>query len=247
MNIYLCKHHRSLGDYLYSFLNRFIPSIKIEDCPIPSYPDLALKFAQIRVINPDREGTNSEPLRPEINFEMRKITECYCGKGGVYSGNHYALILRKHIPGQFADLRSMPVLNTPEYLATFQFPEMRWHLRYGIFSIPTLISINGIIEAPARPRGYYLKKVMGLDGGHNGRYLTHSDKRLSRILAGILLQGLFYYRSGNPFCSDRNCSLYNSHWQEDLIRSQRDDPHILCPHHTQMLTDINSGGIIRHA
>jgi len=54
------------------------------------------------------------------------------------------------------------------------------------------------------------------------------DRRLPRVLAGILLQTWFFYETGYPFCSDPHCSLFNAHWQDDLLTAQKDTPYILC-------------------
>jgi hypothetical protein len=225
-------------DYINSFLSKFIPSVRIQDCPIPDKANLAPGFARIKVFDPNCDEMNPKPFPAEIDFEMRKLTSCRCGSGTVYSGNHYALILRKHLPEIFFDIRAKPVLITPEYLATFEASEKRWHLRYGIFSVPTIISLNGIIEAPARPREYYLAKSMGLQPDHDDKFVTGDDPRLPRILAGIILQAWWYYHDGNPFCPDPNCSLYNAHWQEELINSQKDEPYILCPEHGMKILTI---------
>ena len=55
---------------------------------------------------------------------------------------------------------------------------------------------------------------------YKGTYLEYHDKRLSKIAQGYIMQGIFYYLTGEPFCNSLECRLYNPHWQKDLLYSQ---------------------------
>ncbi|OGP80538.1 MAG: hypothetical protein A2Z08_02025 [Deltaproteobacteria bacterium RBG_16_54_11] len=210
------------------------------ECLYRATPGAAEDLAGLRVINLDSPALNENPFPIEIAFERRRREDCQCGKGAVYAGIHLAALLSKGLSARRVLWGDKPLFITRDYIATFDRDDLRWHLRYGVFSFPVLISLPGIIEAPARPREYYLLRSQGIPDAMmpdslRDRYLTVNDPRLPRVLAGILLQAFFYYQSGDPFCPDPFCSLYHAHWQEELLRSQRDEPYIVCLRHRQAL------------
>jgi hypothetical protein len=44
--------------------------------------------------------------------------------------------------------------------------------------------------------------------------------------------------TGEPFCEERECRLFNAHWQEDLLHAQLDGGSDLCAKHERMLAEI---------
>ncbi len=97
------------------------------------------------------------------------------------------------------------------------------------YANPSIISTTGIIEAPAKPREYYLdlmtkyRQGLNLDSikeKYKGEYLEYNDPQLSKIIEGYLLQAIFYYETTEAFCENRDCRLFNAHWQKDLLNSQ---------------------------
>ncbi len=214
--------------------------IREEECLYHATPSATEDLAGLRVINPDSPDLNVNPFPVEMAFERRMREECQCGKGVVYAGFNLAALLSRGLLERGVLWGDNPLFITRDYIATFDKDDRRWHLRYAVFSFPVIISLPGIIEAPARPREYYLLQGQGIPDemmpdNLKDRYLTSNDARLPRVLAGILLQAFFYYQTGDPFCTDPLCSLYNAHWQEELLRAQKDEPYIVCLGHRQIL------------
>jgi hypothetical protein len=117
-----------------------------------------------------------------------------------------------------------------------------------IGSNPAIISTTGIIEAPAKQREYYYDLMTNFTRGVNvetvkekykGTYLEYNDSRLSKIIEGYLLQAIFYYETGEPFCENIECRLFNAHWQKDLLYSQL-KIRKLCEKHQKILEKIIS-------
>ena len=54
----------------------------------------------------------------------------------------------------------------------------------------------------------------------------------------VNVPSIFYQRGEKPFCHDKNCRLYNAHWQEELIQSQSDSPYEFCPTHRRILKEL---------
>jgi len=98
------------------------------------------------------------------------------------------------------------------------------------------------VEAPARPRQYYVGRSLGL-APHQmqeqmpGRWLERGDPRMQEAAKRCLLQALFYHATGDPFCDERNCRLYNAHWREELLHAQTRPDAGLCARHQRILED----------
>lgn len=77
-----------------------------------------------------------------------------------------------------------------------------------------------------------------LEKEFKGRFLEHNDPRLTEVAKGYIMQAVFYHLYGDPFCEDKNCRLYNAHWQEELIWSQLESPHQFCQKHRTIVEEI---------
>lgn len=125
----------------------------------------------------------------------------------------------------------------------------RPHIRSGIYSFPSVISASGTVEGPAKPRQYYFYKQKYVQLGiwvreehkvkqkFKGRFIDYEDKRINEALKGYIAQALFFYITGEPFCAQKACRLYNAHWQQDLIYSQIKKGK-LCRFHAGQLKNI---------
>lgn len=109
------------------------------------------------------------------------------------------------------------------------FEGRRYHARVVLGGNPSLISTSGLVEAPARPREYYFikgglirsgKDVGELDRMYEGRFVKYDDPRTSSIICSYALQAVYYKLTGNAFCDEPSCCLYNSHWQEEVLKVQ---------------------------
>ena len=102
-----------------------------------------------------------------------------------------------------------------------------------------------MIEAPAKPKQYYLdlmtviseERINEVKKKYKGQFLEEHDSRLSEIAEGYLLQSIMYYETGEAFCNNKECRLYNAHWQKDLFYSQIQNKK-LCETHQQVLEKI---------
>lgn len=130
-------------------------------------------------------------------------------------------------------------------LGTYDYDDLRYHGRALMAANPSIVSLPGIIHAPARPRDYCVDvmaaarygNLSDVESRHAGRFLVPTDPRMQDAVKGYALQALFYYETGEAFCADASCRLYNAHWQEELICSQSVNPR-LCRHHRSALEDM---------
>ena len=208
--------------------------------------DAVFEIAQCRVINTRKPFEIHSPTQDEINFELKNTEQTENTKNIVmYDGFELQKILTKIIPANEVQSDFLHIFFTNKLTCTYDYNDYRYHGRALIAANPTIISTTGIIEAPAKPRQYYLDLMYNYKQGLNidsikekykGTYLEYNDPRLSKIIEGYLMQAIFYYETGSPFCSNKDCILFNAHWQKDLLHAQLESGK-LCSNHQKILED----------
>ena len=193
------------------------------------------------------EGHNPTP--EEIQYEESSFWP-NTGKSNIvmYDGFEFQKVITNLIPENALAQDRFHLVCTSKLTCTYDLGDYRYHGRAVICSNPSIISTTGMIEAPAKPREYYLSLLTNITQGLNieliknqfkGRYLEYHDSRLNEIIKGYALQALFYYLTGEAFCELKECRLYNAHWQADLLHSQINIGK-LCNRHQQILDRIVS-------
>ncbi len=178
------------------------------------------EIAKIRVLDPYKKELNQNPFKLEIEYERENLKRRIRKKGIIYSGNHFLKILKELIKERLNLKKEWIIYFSDQLLATF---EGSWHIRVMIFGLPVIISIPGIVYGPAREREYYIGKYLGIH--IESDYIKEKDERKTDVLKGYLLQAIYFYKciyEGKKFefCDDENCSLYNSHWQREVLNAQ---------------------------
>jgi hypothetical protein len=137
---------------------------------------------------------------------------------------------------------TIDILFTAVLPGTWDPDECRYHARSLLCGFPSIVSTSGAVEGPARPRGYYVAKMMGLNDEearrkYLGRYLEHDDPRMPEVAKGLAAQAVFYRLTGNPFCEREDCRLFNARWQEQLVGSQVNNRRF-CNGHSRFLKEL---------
>ncbi|MFN3654291.1 MAG: DUF6775 family putative metallopeptidase [Candidatus Nitrosotenuis sp.] len=233
-------------DRLAQFLERTF-KIKVEkrkNIFFEAHLSVARELASIRVFNFHKPFETHVPTEEEIKFEMESLTNTEKTQDIVlYDGFEFQRITNSLIPKDELSLENFHIVFTNKLTCTFDLTDYRYHGRALIGSNPSVISTTGIIEAPAKPRQYYLDlmtnygqslNIESIKKKYQGTYLEYHDHRLGRIVEGYCLQALFYYLSGEPFCELLDCRLHNAHWQHDLLYSQIEYGK-LCQRHKSIL------------
>jgi len=212
-----------------------------------SKPNTPQKIASTRIFNPQRPFQKHAPTREEITFEEQNVEDTTKTENIImYDGFELQNVLTELIPNDELNTSYFHVFFTNKLTCTYDYNDYRYHGRALIGANPTIISTTGIIEAPAKPKEYYLDLISNYQHGLNvnsikekykGRYLEYNDPRMSKVIEGYLLQAIFYYETGEEFCSDKNCRLFNSHWQKDLLQSQIEISN-LCEKHQKKLREL---------
>ena len=113
--------------------------------------------ATIQAVNKKME-TEQEPLYGEIEYEKRRILGKTKSFGILYDGYYLQKLSLETMPVEERRIGLVPIIFTNRLFATWDENDRRYHLRTSLYGLPSIISTTGIIEAPAKPREYYLLK-----------------------------------------------------------------------------------------
>lgn len=227
--------------------------VEVRRNPLTFYPekslDYARKLASIKVQDAGRKiAFEQKPFYGEIQYEKRRILGKTKAFGVVYDGFHLHRVFSEPIPKGERSIGFVHIFFTNRLFATWEESDMRYHARTSVYGFVSVISTTGIVEAPARPREYYLlkqqyemlgKDLLELKERFKGRFIDYEDERLTEIMKGYAMQAVFYSLTGDPFCEDKGCRLYNAHWQEELIFAQLESTYEFCGKHARMLDSLH--------
>lgn len=215
---------------------------------------IAGRIARSRVRNPRNAEEDFGPLQAEVEYELRVIRGRTPPGGIVYNSRRYTDAVLELLDSSVTVDRAS-VLVTNRLVSTYSSDDLQHHLRTVVFGFPSVVSIPGVVEAPAKPREYYLMKremeglgasalqLKQLRDAFKDRFLDHGDPRISQVVGGLLAQAILFHLTLKPFCDDRTCRFFNAHWQEDLIRSQLGSAGI-CPRHSKLLARLRRKPIV---
>ncbi|WP_254862532.1 DUF7001 family protein [Halovivax gelatinilyticus] len=209
------------------------PAVTVEDRFLDEGPvdELATAFAEARVLSPyDRETGNT--MLGIVRYEQRALEHPEREGGVLYDGQQIQRVLNGQLPATEASLDTVHVILLDRALGTWGDHDGRWHKRVNVLGHPTLLSVPGLYEAPAKPEAYYKAKqkhamLSGdspprevLENQIDGDFLVEDDPRTTDALKGYVLQAVHYASTGTAFCEDEQCRLYNAHYHEDLVAAQ---------------------------
>lgn len=216
-----------------NYISEILPKIKIENRGdflkyfSISKNNFANKLAEIRITDIKKKKLSKE------NSEIEDF----------YEGFRLAKIFANFIEKKELNFENCNIVFTSLLFGTWE--DNRYHARTSIYSLPNLISTSGIVEAPAKPRGYYIKKqsylfaklpIEEVEEEFKEKFISYNDERLTEVVKGYVLQAIFFNLIFNPFCKEKNCRLFNAHWQEDMINCQLNGK--LCERHEKILRKL---------
>lgn len=219
---------------------------KFKESPHDALQDISFKLCSMRVRNIVSQTIDFKPLPGELHYEEKAL--CNPEKritGVLYEGFELQQFYFNLIPEEERKSNFLHIIFTNQMFATWDKNDRRYHARVSIYAFPSLISATGLVEAPAKPREYYLKRQMGISPEilreeFTGRYLGYEDDRLTEVMKGYVMQAFFFHVTGNPFCEDKNCRLFNAHWQEEVIHAQLKTGNEFCKTHEEILFGLKA-------
>lgn len=211
-----------------------VPRIQADDGEPEAWLDwMAWHTAFAKVRDLQAPAPQREPADLEVEKERRALGGDSTPPGPLYDGVRLIEAFHGVLPDGLASPLGPPVaILTDRLVGTFEGG--RYHVRFFVGGHPCIVSPPGFVDGPARDRSFYLAKQM-LGSAHDADaiseddHLTRGDERISRCVASALLQVLAYHETGDPFCEQEACRLYNPHWQEELLASMTTEH--LCEEH----------------
>lgn len=212
---------------------------------------IANQFFATKVFDVSDPKKTYDAFPVEITHEKKLILES-SEKGPVmlYDGFKLLKLFRELHSESESNFKHLHIIFTNRSIATWDSGDGRYHARTSVYGFPNIISMSGIVEAPAKPREYYvLRKALVASGmarelveeelksKFKGRYIDYDDDRMTEIVKGYIMQAFLYHTTFKPFCEDKNCRLFNAHWQEDMIHAQLKGKDF-CERHEGILEEI---------
>jgi hypothetical protein len=209
--------------------------------------NISKKIAGCRIFDLKKPFEKHVPLDGDIQLEMENKDRSEKEEMTLYDGFEFHSVITELIPINENKMNTLHIIFTNKLTCTFDENDFRYHARAIIGSNPTIISTTGIIEAPAKPKQYYLdlitnfseNKVEEIKKKYKGEFLEYHDSRISEIAEGYLLQAITYYETGEAFCIHKDCRLFNAHWQKDLFFSQLENKRF-CKKHQEILYKLKN-------
>lgn len=209
---------------------------------------IAGRMASVKIRFPSRPLGPYRPLDGEVDFERRKLAGSTAAAGILYDAIEVQAIARDLLPAREAGLRTAHVVVTTDLIGTYDEADRRYHARAVLLGFPTIVSLSGLQTAPAMPRDFYYSRHLHdqMGTGYTGevirmkygdRVLQDLDPRIPGVLAGYALMGILYQRTGEAFCPDPDCRLFDAHTQEALIRAQVESAK-LCARHRAVVRGL---------
>jgi hypothetical protein len=233
------------GDIISVFEKAAAPSGSPRPDSSPALKELARGIASAKVNDLNKRDSFETPFPVETRFLERQLKRvAKRAFGNLYDGMAAMSAFRSFL----APRGDLQIIFFNQIVGTWSDDDLRYHARVLVAGSPAIISIPGVVLAPARPREYYLYQQGARASGASdceielkmreamgGRYVDHEDGRIPEILKGYALQAVVYWIFGEDFCADPDCRLFNAHWQEEMIRAQLGGAYELCPRHTGLL------------
>jgi hypothetical protein len=221
-------------------INEILPSCKIDIRPPFKYEEKMIEHAKISNIKqPFEKQTNHERDNKMI---MRRTTMI-----SLYDGFVMQNKLAEMIPTAEISLAHIHIIFTGLLTCTFSEDDWRYHGRALICGTPSIVSTTGIVEALAKPREFYLAQLFeGMSEDNDmlkkkfaGRFIDYDEEgKITAASINYALQAIFFFiTSGEPFCNNKDCRLFNAHWQEDLIHTIK--KRTLCSHHMDLANKLS--------
>lgn len=205
----------------------------------------AAELAAARVFAPQRPPRRRAPHPDDAALEAAGAP------GGLvyYDGFELAGIAARLVPEADLGQGRLHVALTRRLACTYDEGDGRYHGRALIGANPAVVSTSGIREAPAKPRAYYIEMISGMakgmdmaamDARYAGSFVGPGDALMQAAACSYLLQAAAHYMTGEAFCPDRGCRLYNAHWQADMMGAARSGR--LCGRHAALFPGLRGGG-----
>ena len=147
-------------------------------------------IASSRIFNLKKTFQKHIPSIEEISIELENKDMSNKEEMILYDGIELSNIITELIPNEEKNQDILNIIFTNKLTCTFDENDFRYHARALVGSNPIIISTTGTIEAPAKPKQYYLdlmtnfsKEEIGeIKKKYKGQFLEYCDSRMPDII-----------------------------------------------------------------
>ena len=200
--------------------------------------------------------SDQQALTGEVAYERRRLANpSSVVHGLMYDAYAYSGLCHALIPQAEAGFDQLHIIFTNQLIGTWDPADRRYHARTVLCGSPSIISISGLVEAPARSPEYYfaLRGAEAIGLGKESKLeladsfaddcLSYDDQRMTEVVKGYAMQAIAYRLSGDAFCSDPKCRLFNAHWQRELLKAQLGEGPDFCSEHEGFFQRLSKEGV----
>ena len=220
-------------------IDRIFPICKIDIRPPFRYQEKMIEQAKIVDIK--------QPFEKQPEQQNQGQDNRMKGMVSLYDGFVLQKMFAEMISTAEISLAHIHVIFTSLLTCTFGEDDWRYHGRAVICGLPSIVSTTGIVEALAKPREFYLAQLGGMAADNDslkkkfaGRFIDYDNEdKITAASINYVLQAVFFFiTGGEPFCNNKDCRLFNAHWQEDLIHTI--EKRTLCDHHRNLANKLST-------
>lgn len=219
--------------------------------------EIAESLAKAKVRDPlQTVPSDQQALAGEVAYERRRLANpSSVVYGLMYDAYAYSGLCHALIPQAEAGFDQLHIVFTNQLIGTWDPADRRYHARTVFCGSPSIVSISGLVEAPARSPEYYiaLRGAEALGLGEESKLelasafgddcLSYDDQRMTEVVKGYAMQAIAYRLSGEAFCSDPKCRLFNAHWQKELLKAQLGEGPDFCSEHEEFFQQLSKDGV----
>jgi len=121
-----------------------------------SSENISEKIAGCRIFDLKKPFEEHSPSAKDIQIEKENKDMSEREKMTLYDGFEFHKAITELIPINENNRDTLHIIFTNKLTCTFDENDFRYHARAIIGSNPAIISTTGMIEAPAKPKQYYL-------------------------------------------------------------------------------------------
>ena len=114
------------------------------------------RIASSRIFNLKKSFKKHIPSLEEILIESENRDMSNREEMTLYDGIELNKIIAEWIPIEEKNQNTLHIIFTNKLTCTFDENDFRYHARAWVGANPVIISTTGVIEAPAKPKQYYL-------------------------------------------------------------------------------------------
>ncbi|MHB8792356.1 MAG: DUF6775 family putative metallopeptidase [Thermoleophilia bacterium] len=194
---------------------------------------------------------DQEVLFGEVAYERRRLKDTESSVCGIlYDAAEFSHFCAGLLCPHETGFDQLHIVITNQLIGTWGEADRRYHARTVFCGSPSIISLSGLVAAPAKSPAYYIvrhgaesmgmseESKLELADSFADDCVGMDDLRLTEVVKGYVMQAIVYRIEGEAFCREPGCRLFNAHWQRELLEAQIGDADEFCRRHEEFFSQL---------